>query len=186
MAFFWLLIGGGNMKDRTIAICSKIEELISFLKIEKGKRTAQRLLNRAETLAYTSLPFALNTDYNRVCQEMLPLCNDLMCEKLKVLILRIEMYKKDYVGHATKAKQFVRDFDKIEPTLKQCKETLRFGSNKCDDNNGIRHDKLANVISAAENCVSNLSEQYDLWKQEVKEEKKTDWKSKLWVQSHAV
>ena len=169
------------MKDKVITIYSEIMGLITFLNMECGKKKSRRLLEQVKSAVFSRFEQTLHSNYEDIFRELLPICCDFRYEKLSVMIRQVEMYRKDYLGHATKVRPFIVKFDQIEPVLKSAKGILCDCKGKLEVSCEVRYEKLGNAISQINECIINLREQYELWKQEVKSDKKSDWKSKLTI-----
>lgn len=167
------------MKDKAIAIYSEIEHLIEILRLECGKKKAKELQARVEKVTFSMFLCALRADYEKVEQELLQLCSHLRYEELSVLVQQVDVYKKDYIGHAAKVRPFVAGFDKIESSLKSAKKLLGDKRSCLDIESETVYVELGNAIAQINECLTNLKEQYELWKQEVISEKKTGWRSKV-------
>ena len=168
------------MKQEVVAIYSEIIETLTFIRLERGARHYRRLRRKIDKELLGLFESVLDEKYDNVRSKLIPICCELRCQKLKMLIRQVEGYKKEYVGHAAKVKPFVEEFDKIEPALKLAKTKVICGKCKSEEdwrNWGI---ELVDSCSQLQLSIKNLGAQFELWRHEVKSDRKLN---RTWIRT---
>jgi len=161
------------MKKKVLSIYLIISETLSFIRFEStDKKLVARLTALVQNIVTSQWVNAIDGNYSVIYSRLVPIAVELLFYKLKMLIEIVDMYKREYVGHATKVAPFVKNFEDIEPALEKGRSFINKILNKPDVWDGTVYDELGLLINEITCCKNNLQKQYGMWRYEVKADKR--------------
>lgn len=170
------------MKSKALSVYQEIMETLSFVKFEcADKKLSSRLCDLVQQTVLSQWVNAIDGEYCKIFAELLPVDIELLFNKLKIVTVHVCMYKREYVGHAAKVAPFIKHFENIEPSLSTAQSFMQSFADKRDLWDEKLYGQLRTIIGDLELCKECLQKQYDLWRHEVKADKKSGWFTMLWT-----